>query len=101
MALASDCEMPLRRYEEAMPRIVLLSCILALVSGCNRDPAPGAMTTQETRALDDAAQMIDSRRLPDDALRPPSAQQLTPGTLASSAPPQAAAAPVQATGAAQ
>jgi hypothetical protein len=69
-----------------MRRASILLSLVALAA-CGRDPAPGSVTTSETKALDDAAQMIDSRRLPDDALRPsavlPSAPPTqTPGATA-------------------
>ena len=42
-----------------------------LVSGCgsnDNDPGPGGVTVGEARALDEAAEMLDEQRLPEDAL---------------------------------
>ena len=72
------------RYSAGMRRTSIAFALLALTA-CNRDPAPGAVTTSEAKALDDAAQMIDSRRLPDEALRPPSVQPSAPPTQATGA----------------
>lgn len=44
---------------------------LFLVAGCepaDGDPGPGGVTAGEARALDDAAAMLDERRLPPEAL---------------------------------
>lgn len=45
--------------------------IFALASACgpaDNDPGPGGVTVGEARALDEAAAMIDQRRLPESAL---------------------------------
>ncbi len=34
------------------------------------DPGPGGVTVGEARALDEAAEMLDAARLPEEALRP-------------------------------
>lgn len=42
-----------------------------LLAGCGEsdtDPGPGGVTVGEARALDEAAEMIETRRLPDAAL---------------------------------
>jgi hypothetical protein len=48
------------------------TCALALlVAACGpagNDPGPGGVTVDEARALDEAAAMLDERRLPDEAL---------------------------------
>jgi hypothetical protein len=67
-----------------MRRAPILLCLVALAA-CGRNPAPGSVTTSEAKALDDAAQMIDSRRLPDDALRPSAIQPSAPPTQAAGA----------------
>jgi hypothetical protein len=44
---------------------------VALLAGCgagDNDPGPGGVTVGEARALDEAAEMLDARRLPDEAL---------------------------------
>lgn len=57
-------------------RKLCLSLALALLSACGKsdnEPGPGGVTLGEARALDEAAEMIEQRRLPAEALRPPSA----------------------------
>ena len=56
-----------------MPRTLFLLALLALAA-CHRETAPGGATTAESKALDDAAEMLEHRRLPDSALRPPAEQ---------------------------
>ncbi|HTN13238.1 MAG TPA: hypothetical protein VL094_00375 [Sphingomonadaceae bacterium] len=59
-----------------------------LLAGCgpnDTDPGPGGVTVAEARALDEAAEMIEQRRLPPEAL----ADQATP-----SAAPAATQSPV-------
>lgn len=49
---------------------------LVLLSGCgdaDTDPGPGGVTVGEARALDQAAEMLDQQRLPDEALDDPAA----------------------------
>ena len=59
-----------------MIRVALLLPVLLLTacSGANSDrsSAPGGVSADEARALDDAAQMIDNQRLPASAV--PTAQ---------------------------
>jgi hypothetical protein len=55
-------------------RKLCLSLALALLSACGKsdnEPGPGGVTLGEARALDEAAEMIEQRRLPAEALRPP------------------------------
>jgi hypothetical protein len=50
-----------------------------LVSACGSDEsgaAAGGMTPAEAQALEDAAEMLDERRLPEDVLSPPARQQV-------------------------
>lgn len=57
-----------------MRAIATLAPVLAvLLSGCgNGDQSgPGGVTTAESKALDEAAEMIEQQRLPQEALRPP------------------------------
>lgn len=59
-------------YDAAMRR----TCLLALLAlaGCGKSdnaPGPGGVTVGEARALDEAAEMIEKRQLPKEALRPP------------------------------
>lgn len=56
-------------------RKLCLSLALGLLSACaksDNDPGPGGVTLGEARALDEAAEMIEQRRLPQEALQPPS-----------------------------
>lgn len=66
-----------------MKRAAILASLL-LATGCGKsddDPGPGGVTVGEARALDEAAQMIDARRMPDDALKaPPSPIPTAPAT---------------------
>ncbi len=48
-----------------------LAPVLIVLASCgpaDNDPGPGGVTVGEARALDEAAAMIDQRRLPDSAL---------------------------------
>ncbi|MBV1689896.1 hypothetical protein KRR38_19970 [Novosphingobium sp. G106] len=53
------------------------TCLLALLfalAACGKSdnaPGPGGVTVGEARALDEAAEMIEKRQLPKDALHPP------------------------------
>ncbi len=52
-----------------------------VLTGCgaqDTDPGPGGVTVGEARALDEAAAMLDERRLPADALPPAAAASPTP-----------------------
>lgn len=42
--------------------------LLSACSSQSEDPGPTGMTESESKALDDAAQMIEERRLPPDAI---------------------------------
>jgi len=67
-----------------MRKIAPLAALLAL-AGCgsnDTDPGPGGVTVAEAKALDEAAEMIDSRKPPSEAL--------TEGATASDAPSEAA-----------
>jgi len=60
----------------------------ALVASCgpnDTDPGPGGVTVGEARALDEAAQMLDAARLPEEALEP-LAEPGTDGAPAAEAP---------------
>ena len=49
--------------------IVLASALLLAACGpSDTDPGPGGVTVGEARALDEAAEMLEQRRLPDEAL---------------------------------
>ncbi|MBW8753070.1 MAG: hypothetical protein JF595_02785 [Sphingomonadales bacterium] len=56
---------------------------LATLAACGKSdnaPGPGGVTVGEARALDEAAEMIDQRQLPKEALRPPAAVPSTAPT---------------------
>jgi hypothetical protein len=57
-------------YGGRMKRTILLAAALLLAACGERDtdPGPGGVTVGEARALDEAAEMIEARRLPDEAL---------------------------------
>jgi len=47
--------------------------LVVLLAGCgpgDTDPGPGGVTVGEARALDEAAEMLDEQRLPQEALPP-------------------------------
>jgi hypothetical protein len=59
-----------------MQRIALLplASLTLLPAACGQadsDPGPGGVTVGEARALDEAAEMIEQRRLPPEALATP------------------------------
>ncbi|MEP3422379.1 MAG: hypothetical protein ABJN35_11635 [Erythrobacter sp.] len=56
---------------DAIPPIFLLTCAFAL-SACNPSSggAPGAVSEGEAAALEEAAEMLDERQLPEGALPP-------------------------------
>ncbi|MBI1403226.1 MAG: hypothetical protein GC147_08440 [Porphyrobacter sp.] len=62
-----------------MPRLLLLTALAALLAGCGSGAAapPGGVSKGEAEALDDAAAMLDARRLPAQAL-PPEATPTVP-----------------------
>jgi|GEM_PF-746683 len=67
-----------------MRRTLIISAALLLTACGDNDtaPGPGGVTIAESRALDEAAEMIEARRLPEGALEP-----AAPGTLAAPQPP--------------
>jgi hypothetical protein len=48
--------------------LLLAALLLAACGESDTDPGPGGVTVGEARALDEAAEMIEARRLPDEAL---------------------------------
>lgn len=70
-----------------MKRIAALTCAAALLAlaGCGpsgNDTGPGGVSVDEAEALDQAAEMIEARRLPEDAL----AKEALPAELRADAP---------------
>ena len=60
----------------------LLIAPLALLAACGpaeTDPGPGGVTMSEAKALEEAAAMLEERRLPPDALPSP-ARSATPSS---------------------
>lgn len=56
---------------------MVLIAALALLAACgdaDTDPGPGGVSVGEARALDQAAEMLDQQRLPDEALEEPDAE---------------------------
>ena len=54
----------------------ILLVLAAVLTGCgasDNDPGPGGVTVGEARALDEAAEMLDEQRLPEEALPPATA----------------------------
>lgn len=43
-------------------------CALAACGPADNEPGPGGVTVGEARALDDAAEMLEARRLPPEAI---------------------------------
>jgi len=50
--------------------VLLAVAALAACGKSDNDPGPGGVTVGEARALDEAAQMLEQRRMPAEALRP-------------------------------
>jgi hypothetical protein len=60
---------PIARLSPALPLALLASC-----GPADNDPGPGGVTVGEAKALDEAAEMIEQRRLPPEALATPTNQ---------------------------
>ena len=55
----------------AIPMLVAM-LMLAGCGGGDSQSGPGGVTANEAKALDEAAEMVEKQRLPEDALRTPS-----------------------------
>lgn len=67
-------------------RLALLPC-MALLAACGQgenDPGPGAVTMGEARALDEAAEMLEERRLSPEELRNAPAVDTAPSNIEAS-----------------
>ena len=54
-------------------RAAAILAALAVLAGCGQgenDPGPGGVTVGEARALDEAAEMLEQRRVPPELLEP-------------------------------
>lgn len=70
-----------------MRKAIPASALLLVLAACGKsenDPGPGGVSVGEARALDEAAEMIEQRRLPADAVQGASAAAT--GTPATGAP---------------
>jgi hypothetical protein len=66
-------------------RPLLLFALTAALAACNRqsdNARAGGVSAGEAKALDDAAEMIDSRQLPPEAVQPPAARTGAPASPA-------------------
>ena len=55
--------------KQRIPASLAISLLaLAACGPADNDPGPGGVTVGEARALDEAAEMIEQRRLPEEAL---------------------------------
>ena len=75
-----------RRVGYLLP--ALSACLLAACGQGENDPGPGGVTVGEARALDDAAQMLEERRLAPEDLPTSSA---APSSTAQSPEPESGA----------
>lgn len=67
----------------ALSALLAPALFLASCGPNDTDPGPGGVTVGEARALDEAAEMLDEQRLPEEALSP------SPGPKESSTPESA------------
>jgi len=67
------------------PWIIIAALALAGCEKADNAPGPGGVTVGEARALDEAAQMLDARRPPEELSQPSDVQW--PSDQASDAPP--------------
>ena len=71
------------------PALLLPAFLLAACGKNDTDPGPGGVTVGEARALDEAAEMIESRKLPEDALEPEAGSAPAAGSGATTTAPTA------------
>lgn len=70
-------------------RLAFAATILAPLTACGpgeNDPGPGGVTVSEARALDEAAEMLEERKLPPDALDPSPQPEVSSAAHADAAP---------------
>lgn len=56
------------RSARVLGPVLAITALLAACGPSDNDPGPGGVTVGEARALDEAAQMIEERRIPADVL---------------------------------
>jgi hypothetical protein len=56
------------RSAHVLGPVLAITALLAACGPSDNDPGPGGVTVGEARALDEAAQMIEERRIPADVL---------------------------------
>jgi len=72
-----------------LARPMLAAALAALAAGCgpkDTDPGPGGVTVAEGRALDQAAEMLEQRRLPPQATQDEAPAAGKPSPAASPSP---------------
>ncbi|UIP07495.1 hypothetical protein LY632_03605 [Erythrobacter sp. SDW2] len=70
-------------------RLACAAVMLALLSACGpgeNDPGPGGVTVGEAKALDEAAEMLEERKLPPEALDPSPQPEAGEAAAADAAP---------------
>jgi hypothetical protein len=70
------------RASRAAALLVCASAVALAGCGNDNDPGPGGVTVGEARALDEAAEMLEQQRLPDDAGPSPSSSPEAESTAA-------------------
>ena len=81
-------------YDRLMMKRTILIASALLLAACGEsdtDPGPGGVTVGEAKALDEAAEMIETRRLPPEAL-----EEGAPSPAADTVPSPAATESAQA-----
>ena len=63
------------RYDGRMKAVLVLAatCLLAACGQGDNEPGPGGVTVGEAKALDEAAEMLEQRRMPPEAVQPTAA----------------------------
>ncbi|WP_374407655.1 hypothetical protein [Pelagerythrobacter sp.] len=72
-----------------MTRIALLAplVLLAACEPADNEPGPGGVTVGEAKALDEAAEMLEQRRLPPEAMGRDTTAEDEPATAPDAPPP--------------
>ncbi|ABC64496.1 hypothetical protein ELI_12020 [Erythrobacter litoralis HTCC2594] len=77
------------RMTRTAPIALSLACLLAACGPGENDPGPGGVTVGEAQALDEAAAMLEARKLPPQALDNPPAPAQDTDLQTQQAPEQA------------